>query len=60
MVLGIVGVVLHNVLSGILDTEEAVSFFIGLAGLWAFVISTVTSLVFFIIGRRKPTQEIPE
>jgi hypothetical protein len=58
--IGIVGIVLHNVLSVAWETEEAVSFFVGLAGLWAFIVSTVTGLIVFIIGRRKQTKEIPE
>ncbi len=49
----IVGVILHNALYGLFGKEELVSFFIGISGLWAFIIATVGGLVIFIKGRRK-------
>ncbi len=55
LAVGIVGVVLHNLLSALLETEEAVSFGIALVGLFVFVIAAIGSLVVFIRGRRKPT-----
>ncbi len=52
----IVGVILHGVLGALLEVEEElVSFFIGVVGLWAFIIATIGGLVIFLKGRRKPT-----
>ena len=52
---GIVGVILYNVLSALLEKEEPVSFGIGLVGLFVFVIATIGGLVIFLKGRRKTT-----
>jgi len=49
----IVGVILHNALYGLFEKEELVSFFIGILGLWAFIIATIGGLVIFLKGRRK-------
>jgi len=51
---GIAGVILHNVIYGVSETEEAVSFFIALAALWAFILATGGGLVIFLRGRQKP------
>ncbi len=53
-VVGIVGVVGHNVVSALLEKEEPVFFTIGLVGLFVFFIATIGSLVVFLRGRRKP------
>ena len=52
---GIVGVILYNVLSALLEKEEPVSFGIGLVGLFVFVIATIGGLVIFLKGQRKTT-----
>ena len=49
----IVGVILHNALYGLFEIEELISFFIGISGLWAFIIATVGGLIIFLKGRRK-------
>ncbi len=49
----IVSIVLHGVLSALLEKEELVSFWIALVGLFVFVIATIGGLVIFLIGRRK-------
>jgi hypothetical protein len=54
-VVGIVGVILHNALYGLLEREEPISFGIGLVGLFVFFIAIIGSLVVYITGRRKPT-----
>ena len=59
LAVGIVGVILHNVLYGLLGKEEAVSFFIALVGLFMFLIASFGSLVIFRKGRRKQAKEIP-
>jgi hypothetical protein len=51
----IVGVILHNALYGLFGKEELIFFFIGISGLWAFIIATVGGLVIFLKGRRKTT-----
>ena len=55
LAVGIVGAILHNVLYGINEIEEPVSFFIGILGLFGFVIATIGSLFIFLKGRQRPT-----
>jgi uncharacterized membrane protein YdcZ (DUF606 family) len=55
LAVGIVGVVVHNVLYGLSEKEEPVSFFIALVALWVFVVGTIGGLVIFLKGRRKTT-----
>jgi hypothetical protein len=52
-VVGIVGVVGHNVVSALLEKEEPVFFTIGLVGLFVFFIATIGGLIIFLKGRRK-------
>ncbi len=52
-VVGIVGVIGHNVIYGLTDVEEPVFFTIGLLGLFVFFIATIGGLVIFLKGRRK-------
>jgi len=52
---GIVGIIVHNVLYGLSETEEIVSFIIALAALWLFILATGGGLVIFLKGRRKTT-----
>ena len=49
----IVGAIVHNVLSGLSEIEESISFFIALVALWVFVIATAGGLVIFLKGRKK-------
>ncbi len=51
LAVGVVGVILHNVLSALLETEEAVSFGFALTGLFVFVVTAIGGLVVFITGR---------
>ena len=51
LVIGIIGAILHNVLYGINETEEPVSFFIAIIGLFGFVIATIGGLVIFFKRR---------
>ncbi len=60
LLVGIVGVILHNVLYGLSEIEEPVSFGIGLGGLFVFSIATIGGLVVYFIGRRKTAKEIPK
>ncbi len=52
---GIVGVILHGVLSALLEIEEPVSFFIAFVALRVFIIAAIGGLVIFLKGRRKTT-----
>jgi hypothetical protein len=54
-VVGIVGVVMHNVSYVQTEIEESVFFVIALVGLYAFIIATGSGLVIFLKGRRKTT-----
>ena len=60
LAVGVVGVVLHNVLSAWLDMEEAVSFVIAILALFLWIMATIGSLVVFIMGRRKPKPKSSE
>ena len=55
LAVGIVGVIVHNVLYGLYEKEELVSFFITLVALWVFNIATIGSLYIFLKGRRQTT-----
>jgi hypothetical protein len=56
LAVGIVCAILHNVLYGLLEIEEAISFGIAIAGLFVYFIATIGSLVIYLSGRRKGTQ----
>jgi hypothetical protein len=60
LVVGIVGVIVHNVIFAVSEVEESVFFSIGLAGLLVFVIATIGGLVIFLTGRRKQAKGLPE
>lgn len=49
----IVGTVIHNVLSGLSEGEEAVSFIIAFVALLVFIFATAGSLIIFLKGRQK-------
>jgi len=55
LAVGIVGGVLHNVLYGLSEVEEPVSFYIALVAPYVFIIATIGGLVIFLTGRRKTT-----
>ena len=48
LAVGIVGVILHGVLSALLEKEEPISFYIALVALWVFYIATIGCLVIFL------------
>jgi hypothetical protein len=50
----IVGIIMHNVRSGLSETEESLYFFIGIVALYLFFLVSGGGLVIFIKGRRKP------
>lgn len=52
---GIVGIIVHNVLYGLSEIEEPVSFYIAISALWVFIIATTGGLVIFLKGQRKTT-----
>jgi hypothetical protein len=53
LAVGIVGVIVHNALYGLYETEEPVSFFIAIAALGVFNIATIGGLYIFLKGRRQ-------
>ena len=59
-VVGIVGVIGHNVIYGLTEVEESVFFTIALLGLFVFFIATIGGLVLFLLGRRKQDKGIPK
>ena len=59
-VVGIVGVIGHNVIYGLTEVEESVFFTIALLGLFVFFIATIGGLVIFLKGRRKQAKGIPK
>ncbi len=52
-VVGIVGVIGHNVIYGLTEVEEPVFFTIALVGLYTFAAATIGGVVIFLKGRRK-------
>ena len=52
--IAIVGIIMHNVRSGLLETEESLYFFIGMAASYICVLASGGGLVLFIKGRQKP------
>ena len=57
---GIVGVIVHNALYGLSETEEPVSLVIAVVALWVFIMATIGGLVIFLKGRRKQAKGIPK
>ena len=49
----IAGIIAHNVLSGLSEIEEPISFFIGIGALLVFIIATAGGLFIFFKGRQK-------
>lgn len=49
----LVGAIVHNVLSALAETEEAVFLFVSLIASWAFVVSTAGGLALFLKERQK-------
>jgi len=43
----------HNVLYGLTEMEEPVSFIIALVALWLFILATGGGLFIYILGQRK-------
>ena len=52
--IAIVGIIMHNVQSGLLEIEESLYFFIGIVALYLFILASGGGLVIFIKGRQKP------
>ena len=55
---GMAGIVAHNLIYGLTEVEDSVSFFIALAAIWAFILATGGGLVVFLKGRRKQDKTI--
>ena len=53
LAVGIIGVIVHNVIYGVTETEEVVSFFFGFIGLAVFFITAIVSLIIVFKGRQK-------
>jgi hypothetical protein len=52
--IAIVGIIMHNVQSGLSETEESLYFLIGIVASYLFILASGGGLVIFIKGRRKP------
>ncbi|RZT96417.1 hypothetical protein EV201_1055 [Ancylomarina subtilis] len=52
--IAIVGIIMHNVQSGLSGTEESFYFFIGIVASYLFILASGGGLVIFIEGRQKP------
>jgi hypothetical protein len=52
--IAIVGIIMHNVQSGLSETEESFYFLIGIVASYLFILASGGGLVIFIKGRRKP------
>ena len=51
--IGLAGVIAYNAIYAVNETEDAVTFILGISGLAIFVITTISSLLVFIFRRRK-------
>ena len=52
-IVGIVGIIIHNVRSGLSETEESFYFFIGIIAMYLFVLASIAGLFLFLKGRQK-------
>jgi hypothetical protein len=52
LLLGVIGAVGHNALYAIKKIEESVFFFIAIIGLFGFVMVTIGSWIYYLIGRK--------
>ncbi|MGZ2369275.1 hypothetical protein ACXR6G_05785 [Ancylomarina sp. YFZ004] len=52
--IAVVGIIMHNVQSGLSETEESLYFFIGIVASYLFILASAGGLLIFIEGRRKP------
>ena len=50
----LVGIIMHNVRSGLSETEESLYFFIGIVAMYLFILASAGGLVIFLKGRQKP------
>ena len=48
------GIIMHNVRSSLLETEEHLYFLIGIVALYLFILVSAGGLVLFIKGKQKP------
>lgn len=51
--IGLAGVIAHNALYAVNETEDAATLIIGIFGIAIFFITTISSLLIFILWRRK-------
>ena len=49
-----VGIIMHNVQSGLSETEESLYLFIGVIATYLFILASAGGLLILIEGRRKP------
>ena len=49
----LVSAVVHNVVSGLAETEEAVFLLLSLSASWAFILSTAGGMVLYLRGRQE-------
>ncbi len=54
-IIGIVGIVIHNLQSSLSETHEFLYFFIGIIALYIFILSSIVSLVLFLESRQNLT-----
>ncbi|MGQ8338005.1 hypothetical protein ACUNWD_15750 [Sunxiuqinia sp. A32] len=50
-----VGIIMHNMRSRALGTEEALFFFIGVIAMWLFVLLSAVGFILFLKGRKRPS-----
>ena len=55
LVVGVIGIILHNALYGLSEIEEPASFLIAIVGLFLFVVVTIGCLIAYLINRGKIT-----
>ena len=53
-IIAVVGILMHNVRSGISESEESLYFYIGTVTLYVFILATAIGIFIFLKSRQKP------
>ena len=54
-IIGVVGLVIHNLQSSLSETHEFLYFFIGIIALYVFILASIVGLVIFLESRQNLT-----
>ena len=54
LIIGIVGIIIHNVQSNLSETHEFLYFYIGIIALYLFILLSIVSFVIFLNSKQNP------